>query len=189
MYKNGYLNNDEFYSGLLEFRNTPNNTGLSPAAIVFGKNLRSLVPAHHRYFDDKWKEIIKKLDYKLLQDKHKSAEYYNRTAKNASPISIESQVRIQNPREKVWDSVGVVVGKGKNRDYLLKLPSGKILWRNQKFVRPTAETNYDTKSEDSGKGRCSGIIVNDDEEASTARVCIRDTDRTITGRAELNSIL
>ena len=141
--KKGCLNNDEFYAGLLEFRNTPNNTGLSPASIVFGHNLRSLVPAHRKYFDKKWTEIIKKLDKKLLNDKSKAALNYDRTAKPSSPINIGVSVRIQNPKEKVWDAVGEVVGKGRNRDYLVKLPSGKIIWRNRKFLKPSMETHLE----------------------------------------------
>ena len=78
---------------------------------------------------------MNKLDKKLQKDKSTAAEYYNRTAKTTKPINVGSSVRIQNPKDKVWDAMGKVVGVGRNRDYLVKLPSGRIIWRNKRYIK------------------------------------------------------
>ena len=46
----GDLNNEEFLRGLLELRNTPDASGFSPAEIVFGHQLRSILPVHRSSF-------------------------------------------------------------------------------------------------------------------------------------------
>lgn len=54
-------NNEDFTNGLLELRNTPCPDGLSPAMILLGRPLHSLVPTHSA-FDTKWHDIAKTLD-------------------------------------------------------------------------------------------------------------------------------
>ncbi len=43
------------FQDLLELRNTPGETGTSSNEIVFGHNLRSIVPAHHSSYATRWK--------------------------------------------------------------------------------------------------------------------------------------
>jgi hypothetical protein len=54
----GDLSSEEFLDGLLEFRNPPHETGLSPAKIVFGHQLRSIVPAHRSSYASQWKKVM-----------------------------------------------------------------------------------------------------------------------------------
>ena len=46
----GDLASEEFLQGLLELRNTPDATGFSPAQVLFGHQLPSIVPAHRSAF-------------------------------------------------------------------------------------------------------------------------------------------
>ena len=55
---------EEFCEAILELRNTPNADGRSPNEIVFGKNLRSRVPAHHSSFDERWRLNAEQADSK-----------------------------------------------------------------------------------------------------------------------------
>ena len=135
----GNLNCDEYHQGLLEYRNTPRENGLSPAQIVFGHPLRSLVPAHQRSFDPKWNKLNEDFDEKISQSKIKAELYHDRKAKLLKPLSPGTNVRLQNPISKLWDRVGTVVGIGRTRDYFVKLPCGKVMWRNRKYIRPTKE--------------------------------------------------
>ena len=64
----GRLDQDAFAKGVLEWRNTPRSSGLSPAEIVFGRPLRSCVPAHRSAFAAKWKERMDQLDNFLLEE-------------------------------------------------------------------------------------------------------------------------
>ena len=36
----------------------------------------------------------------------------------------------------MWLKRGVIVGIGDHRDYYVKLPSGRVWWRNRRFLRP-----------------------------------------------------
>ena len=53
-----------------------------------------------------------------------------------SYLNLDTQVRLQDPTTKRWDTVGIVMGVGKSRDYLVKMPSGRVLWRNRRLLRP-----------------------------------------------------
>ncbi len=55
----GELDEENFQRGLLEYRNTPREGGLSPAQILFGHPLRSAVPAHRAAFSDKWQRTAR----------------------------------------------------------------------------------------------------------------------------------
>ena len=48
--KNGNLNSAAFKEGLLELRNTPKVSGLSPAQLIYGYSLRTRVPANPRIY-------------------------------------------------------------------------------------------------------------------------------------------
>ena len=50
---NGNIDNDDFCNGLLEYRNTSGKTGYSPAKILFGHHLISIIPAHINTFKTK----------------------------------------------------------------------------------------------------------------------------------------
>ncbi|KAK8400953.1 hypothetical protein O3P69_002618 [Scylla paramamosain] len=52
-------------------------------------------------------------------------------------------LRVQDPTTKRWDKVGTVMGIGKSRDYLVKMPSGRIWWRNRRFLRPSMSPSKD----------------------------------------------
>ena len=57
-------------------------------------------------------------------------------------------MRIQDPNSKLWDRVGQVVGIGRHRDYHVKLPSGRIYWRNRRFLRQYYEAFEDDDEEE-----------------------------------------
>ena len=47
------IDNEKFQQALLEYRNCPKENGFSPAQVVFGRALRSCVPAHRISYDVK----------------------------------------------------------------------------------------------------------------------------------------
>lgn len=55
---NGDISSDEFYRGMLEFRNTPRENGVSPAEMVFGHQLRSIIPAHRTSYAARWRAVM-----------------------------------------------------------------------------------------------------------------------------------
>ena len=49
------------------------------------------------------------------------------------------EVFIQNARSKEWDMSGTIVGIGKHRTFRVRLPNGRIYWRNRRYLRQQLE--------------------------------------------------
>ena len=61
----GRLDRNKLDLGLLELRNTPNESGMSPAQIVFGQEMRSILPS---------------ITFALAREKQRNYYNYNSTA-------------------------------------------------------------------------------------------------------------
>ena len=133
--ESGNLDTDSFAMGLLELRNTPREDGRSPAQIVFGHPLRSNIPIHHTAFAKEHQKAMDECDQKKAVLQEKSDARYNKTAKPLSSFSIGNHVNIQDHRTGLWNKNGTIVGIGNNRDYLIKLNSGRVYRRNRRFLR------------------------------------------------------
>ena len=133
--ESGDLDNDDFAMGLLELRNTPRADGRSPAQILFGHSLRSNIPVHHSAFAKEHQKAMEECDRIRINNQGKADARYNKSAKTLPSFAIGHHVNIQNPKTGQWDKNGIIVGIGENRDYLVKLNSGRIYWRNRRFLR------------------------------------------------------
>ena len=51
------------------------------------------------------------------------------------PLTIHSEVRIQDPHTKSWDQCGTIVRIGARRAYRVQLPSGRGCWRKRRSLR------------------------------------------------------
>ena len=148
--ESGDIDSDEFCEGLLEWFNTPKAAGLSPAKILYGHPLRSIIPAKLCSYKQIWKEKFDNWDSNVVVSKRKEKDRYDSGAKPLNQLQIGQRVRIQDPNSKKWDRVGYIVGIGRNRDYHVKLPSGRVYWRNRQFLRPVAPAEATAKSPDRG---------------------------------------
>ncbi|XP_043236499.1 uncharacterized protein K02A2.6-like [Amphibalanus amphitrite] len=131
--------NDMFYRGLLELRNTPRADRRSPAQMVFGHPIRSCVPAHHSTFAVQWQQHADECDSKAAKVLNQAQRHYNSSAHTLPSMKIGVHVRIQDPISKRWDKLGTIVGVGYHRDYLVKTPSDRVLWRNRRFIRSSLQ--------------------------------------------------
>ena len=147
----GNIDSDEFCEGHLEWLNTPKQHGLSPAEILYGSPIRSIVPATLKSLSKTWKEQLENLDEST--SKEREEKYYNQHAKPLKSLRIGDKVRIQDPATKKWDRCGDIVGIGKNRDYHVRLPSGRVLWRNRRFVKPAAIVSQETEEDSENSAR------------------------------------
>ncbi|XP_043243517.1 uncharacterized protein LOC122392555 [Amphibalanus amphitrite] len=109
----GRLDDEQLDRGLLELRNAPRADGRSPAQRAADE------------CDEKAAEVAED-----VRDRHDSR------ARPLSSLRIGCKVDIQNTDTRRWDRTGVIVGIGRRRSYLVKLPSGRIWWRNRRFLRP-----------------------------------------------------
>ncbi|QQP42182.1 Uncharacterized protein FKW44_016766, partial [Caligus rogercresseyi] len=74
-------------------------------------------------------------DRKTAELAAKATERYDALSKTLPPISVGATVRIQDYVTKPWDCVGRVIAVGRSRDYRIRLPSRRCVWRNRKFLR------------------------------------------------------
>lgn len=133
----GNIDCEAFDRGLLELRNTPNHTGRSPAQILYGRPLRSCIPAHATAFAKEWQARAESCDRRAATRAQDARTRYDERARPLRPLEIGAEVRVQDPGTKRWDKLGTVMGVGKSRDYQIRLPSGRVWWRNRRFLRPT----------------------------------------------------
>jgi len=131
----GSLDTDAFREGLLEWRNTPRQHGRSPAQIVFGRPLRSIIPTHRRAFAPEWQPKEEEWMDAAAANQEKIIEWYNSRTRELPPLQIGQRVRLQDPVAKDWQNTGIIISVGRRRDYRVQLPNGKIYWRNRRFIR------------------------------------------------------
>ena len=139
----GNIDSEEFNRGLLELRNTPSVTGRSPAQILYGHPLRSCVPAHPASFSKEWQTKTEEYDRRAVTRAEQSENQYNRHARSLPKLHVGQSVRIQDPTSHRWDKIGTVMGQGRTRNYEVRLPSGRVWWRNHRFLRPVLSPSCD----------------------------------------------
>ena len=126
---------EEFIRARLEFTNAPRPGGLSPAQLLFGRSLRSCLPAHTSTFAPVWQCEMEKCDRRAAARAQSAKASYDAHSRPLPPLQTGNHVRIQDTVSKRWDRVGVVVEVRHPRDYCIRLPSGRLLWRNRRFLR------------------------------------------------------
>ena len=126
-------NPNEFSSRLLDFRNTPNVSGKSPAQMFFGRRLRDRLP-HLPGANDLEVENAKAgaNNRKLLMEQRE-----NQHSTSLQPLSVNKRVMVQNPISKSWDDQGVITKvRPLGRSFEVLLDSGKTILRNRTLLRP-----------------------------------------------------
>ena len=114
----------EFSSRLLDFRNTPNMSGKSPAQMFFGRRLRDRLP----HLDAKAGADNRKLLMEQQENQHGT---------RLRPLSINQKVLVQNPITKSWDDQGIITKvRPLGRSFEVLMDSGKTILRNRTFLRP-----------------------------------------------------
>ena len=144
---NGGLDTEAVAAGLLAYRNTPDlETGMSPAQIVFGRNLRDLLPVAPReqIFSSPavhpiWRETWARQEAALRLRFAKQTDVLAEGTRKLPPLASGDTVLVQNqigPHRKRWDRTGVVVETKPHDQYLVKIHgSGRITLRNRRYLR------------------------------------------------------
>jgi len=97
--------------------------------------MQDLVPAHSRSFAPEWQHSAEDTTEKATDMTQAAKRYYNRTAHTLPIIQQGSQVVLQNPVTKLWDTYGIAVSVERHRKYHMRTKSGKVLVRNRRFLR------------------------------------------------------
>ena len=134
----GTISNEAFLDGLREFRNTPKAYGQSPAEAMFGRMMRSVIPALSRTYEAPETPSKDIRDAKETEVKEKIKDYFNSRTKPLSKLSIGTRVRVQNQVTKKWDKIGNIIAIGERRSYDVRLENGRVWTRNRRYLRPQA---------------------------------------------------
>ncbi|XP_072338054.1 uncharacterized protein [Scyliorhinus torazame] len=119
---------------LLSYRETPLSSGLSPAQMLFGRNIRTTLPA--KQFRDPGNAPVLD-DMRALCSKQKL--YYDQHAIPLKPLTIGDTIRIRDPGGG-WSESATVIRQEAPQSYIVKSSAGVLFRRNRQDlfeIRPT----------------------------------------------------
>ena len=133
-----------FAESKLEWVNTPNESGKSPAQMFFGRKQRTKLP----HLPD-----ATKLDpsnaIKGAQKRKKIMTQPSLLKKpHLSELEVGQKCIVQDPITLKWDKAGRIVSKRNLRSYQIKLTNNKLYIRNRKFVRPDNSKEAEEEKEE-----------------------------------------
>ena len=138
----GQLDTDRFGRALLMHRNNPDpTTGLSPAMILFGRQLRDHLPLTPGKFQlrPEWRQTADMRE-RCLSTRHVlKAEQLSRGTKQLQPLLAGDKVAIQDQTGKTprkWTKTGTIIEVCPHSSYIVKVDgSGRATRRNRQFLR------------------------------------------------------
>ncbi len=120
----------------IEIQKYSKKDGLSPAQRLLNRPMRTKLPAHPQVFKPLLRKEIIDADKKALQLRGKAKERYDVGAKTLSELKVGDIVCVQHQVTKKWDLVAEVKEINVRRSYLVMSETGRLYWRNRRFLRP-----------------------------------------------------
>ena len=130
------MENTDIYLTILDFRNTPNKQGKSPAQMLMSRRTRTLLPVTEELLQPK---VVEGVPDDIKERKQKAKFYYDKTAKDLPELDIGETVRIQPDQDKQLWRKATCLQKVGPRSYLVQTADGHKYRRNRKFLRATGE--------------------------------------------------
>jgi hypothetical protein len=130
------IDQDAFLEALLMFKNTPLYDGRIPSVLVFGTPVKDTLPAHRRNFCKEWQETADQMETSAAAMLEKVRERYNAQSRSLRRLINGQSVAIYNNQDKSWNRHGIILECMSNREYLVKVQSGRVLRRNRRLLRP-----------------------------------------------------
>ncbi|KAG0722100.1 hypothetical protein GWK47_045094 [Chionoecetes opilio] len=137
----GSLDSDAAATAILQYLNTPlQDTGISPAQLLMGRQLRDSVPAATKRYrvSERWARMLRDRERAVARTGADMSAGFDRTAHDLTPLALGQQVRLQNQETGRRDRVGTVVDAPAPRQYPVRLHgSGRASLGNRRHLRPS----------------------------------------------------
>ena len=91
---------DKWASALLQYRNTPDASELSPAQRLLGHPIQDALPVHRSAFSKEWQKQVNEAETKAAELKQKSVENYSAKAKSLSKLVVDNHVIVKDQKTK-----------------------------------------------------------------------------------------
>jgi transposase InsO family protein len=123
------------YLPMLEYRNTPLDCGYSPAQLLMGRRLKSILPTTEKQLQPQMINHQAAIQ-KMQNSKTVQKQYYDQGSKTLPFLNVGDSCRVQ--MGKIWKQAVVIEMHGE-RSFLIKTDDGAILRRNRRFLHKTRE--------------------------------------------------
>ena len=124
----------EFQKGLLILRNTPTKNGLSPAQLLYGRQLRDILPTTASKLTPSGQ-----LQRNIYQERKQAKAIHDRRCLKPAAwktFVVNQRVIVQNNKTKEWDRRGVIIKEVFPRSFLVQMDNGgTLIRRNQSALR------------------------------------------------------
>jgi len=173
--------NQNFRQALLEWRNTPNDTGYSPAQAFFGRRQRGILPAITQA-----ESIMAEFREARLAQKAARKETYDKRALALPILRVGQRVRVQNPATGEWPATGEVQEMCESgRSYIVLIEDGPLVRRNRRMLRPVpgATASEPTENDEAAESEAEpdtsmqGEEPTSDVEEPTEHIPLRRSER------------
>ena len=142
LHPDGSLHGDKFCRALLIHRNTPDpSTGVSPAQILFGRQLRDHLPTplHKFALRSEWQKAAKLREDCFMKRHYAKIEDLSNKSKPLQPLIPGDYVHVQDQAGKTprqWNKSGKVLEVLPHDSYIVRIDgSYSTTRRNRKFLR------------------------------------------------------
>ena len=119
---------------------------VSPSEMLMQRRLRSYLPTvRNSGFvprNDIWRATHRKRQMAL-----KTKLEYDRTAKELSPVTEGTEVRVYNTKTSRWDIIGRIISRDQRtgRSYRILTNNDVYMFRNRRFIKPISRFDHRTK--------------------------------------------
>jgi hypothetical protein len=126
----------DLYLAILDWRNTPDEAGYSPAQKLMSRRTRTLLPITEILLKPK---VVTGVTENIKSRKQKAKKTYDKSAKDLPELSIGELVRVQphhNDPKQEWE-IAECKAKVGPRSYIVETEDGRLYRRNRKFLSTT----------------------------------------------------
>ena len=135
--------NEDLQAALLEWRNTPDKDGLTPAEKCLSRRPRTLLPSRQ---SARQPRVPENVTANIERRRTKQKQQHDKGARALKPLAQGDEVRIEPlPHQKTW-SKGKIRRKLESRRFLVETENGTLLERNRRFLKPAHQDSTKEKA-------------------------------------------